>query len=616
MGALERSSKLPDEIIDAHQSRADLLKWKFILVAALGAVALGLGEKSSPAPLLLALIPWVCLYVDLLCSNLNLRQIAIGTFYARSRKESYECFVQQHRSVFDMEDWALYDSTYIICIILSAIGLALTNWPPHLENEASLRWWQEPVSQGRFITLAAVVALSLSWGVGFNCRKRRKIIEAVGNRGEITSLLHPHYTREEFTALERFLAQKGCFTFRSLPNGLFPAAAVSPKHRSGYQYVWVRDNVHIAHAHFICGDMSTAARNAATLMRYFQKHIQHFQDIITMPARKSDPMKRPHIRFDGEKLAEIDQKWSHAQNDALGYFLWFYCKLAQENFVACGDPELECLAQFPLYFEAIEYWQDEDSGHWEETRKVSASSIGTVIAGLREFEGLMNEKQLWPNSTIAGHDLTPDRLKNLSQQGADALDKILPCESVEPGTCYRRYDSALLFLIYPLEVLPWDKARAILEDINAHLQGDYGIRRYPGDSYWFPDCKSKWKFRLRRLTADFSTNMSKRDAFAQFGAEAQWCIFDPIISVIYGQKYLASKGTSGDNTREFLRLQIEYLNRAVGQLTDGENGLPEFRSPEAYYLEKGRYVPNDNTPLLWSQANLWLAVNQMRKSLE
>jgi len=26
-------------------------------------------------------------------------------------------------------------------------------------------------------------------------------------------------------------------------------------------------------------------------------------------------------------------------------------------------------------------------------------------------------------------------------------------------------------------------------------------------------------------------------------------------------------------------------------------------------------VPNDHTPLLWSQANLWLAVNQMAQSV-
>ncbi len=38
------------------------------------------------------------------------------------------------------------------------------------------------------------------------------------------------------------------------------------------------------------------------------------------------------------------------------------------------------LTLFPLCFEAIAYWQDEDSDHWEEDRKITASSIRVVIA--------------------------------------------------------------------------------------------------------------------------------------------------------------------------------------------------------------------------------------------
>ena len=55
--------------------------------------------------------------------------------------------------------------------------------------------------------------------------------------------------------------------------------------------------------------------------------------------------------------------------------------------------QLKCLADFPRYFAAIRYWQDEDSGHWEEVRKVLASSIGSVVAGLREFQRLMEKNQ-------------------------------------------------------------------------------------------------------------------------------------------------------------------------------------------------------------------------------
>ena len=41
-----------------------------------------------------------------------------------------------------------------------------------------------------------------------------------------------------------------------------------------------------------------------------------------------DVTLRPHIRFNGTELRENDQHWSHAQNDAIGYFLWLFCKIA------------------------------------------------------------------------------------------------------------------------------------------------------------------------------------------------------------------------------------------------------------------------------------------------
>lgn len=205
----------------------------------------------------------------------------------------------------------------------------------------------------------------------------------------------------------------------------------------------------------------------------------------------------------------------------------------------------------------------------------------------------------------------PGRMEKLIKPGREALAKILPCESIKPENCYRRYDSSLLFLIYPLEVLKWDEpwVRMILEDVKSRLQGDYGIRRYLGDSYWFRDYK---KVPASKRTADYSEEIEKRDALVRVGEEAQWCIFDPIISVIYGQRYLEMKA-AGEEANELLRLQTAYFNRALGQLTSRSIGVPELRAPEAYYIENGHYVPNDHTPLLWTQANLRLAMHQMQR---
>ncbi len=649
----ERESKLAEEILETQKSRSDMLKWKLVLVAALGAMGLGLSQEMKVAPLVLAIIPFVCVYVDLLCCNCNVRTILIGTYYATCCRDPYEGFVARHRSAFDMEDWALFGSTGLLCALVGIVGLFLTMAPPPSPTEqqsgapphgaaqrvadppsaealgavpprddagrAGPRHWftQRWRRQGVVLMGAGLVGALLSQLTKRACSSRvqlqTKQREILGKQ-DLLDFLQSEYTQEEVMTLWRSLAHKGTFTFRPLANGLYPAAA--PAHAgddSGYQYVWVRDNVHIAHAHYAWGEKNQAARTLSTLLAYFEKYRHRFDNIIEGKANASDPMSRPHVRFDGQELAEIDQKWPHAQNDALGYFLWCYSKLARDNNspVLCGARELECLAQFPSYFEAIRYWEDPDSGHWEETRKVSASSIGTVLAGLREFELLAEENPRWSDVILEGCRVTRQGLRDLQDNGRSALRRILTCECTQCD-CYRRYDSALLFLIYPLEVLSGDEAERILGDVTTCLEGDHGIRRYLGDSYWCPDYTEKLGPEAR--TGDFSENIQARDALLRPGEEAQWCIFDPIISVIYGRRYLELKQRRDKRATEFLLLQTEYLNRALRQLTDEKSDLPGFRCPEAYYLRKGQYVPNDQTPLLWTQANLWLAIKQMQQS--
>ena len=159
---LERSVKLPDEILQAQQSRSDLLKWKLVIAATLGAAGFGLSEKVDPAPLLLTLIPFSCLYVDLLCHNLSIRQIMIGTFYAKQRGDDYERFVARNRGALCMEDWALWGSTLTVCILLLfvGVGLRLDQTPP---TPAEVRPWFRHGTQGLILIIAALLGLVLSW---------------------------------------------------------------------------------------------------------------------------------------------------------------------------------------------------------------------------------------------------------------------------------------------------------------------------------------------------------------------------------------------------------------------------------------------------------------------
>jgi hypothetical protein len=269
-------------------------------------------------------------------------------------------------------------------------------------------------------------------------------------------------------------------------------------------------------------------------------------------------------------------------------------------------PNPELLALLPLYFQTIQYWQDEDSGHWEERRKIEASSIGAVVAGLRELRRLLTTSpSLAPR--FAGTKVTPDFLDRLIEPGTAALDAILPSECIQSDPLKRRrYDAALLFLVYPLEVVDDAMGQRIVEDVLGNLQGDHGIRRYLGDSYWTGDYKEKMP--ASQLTADVSERQEERDALARPGQEAQWCIFDPIVSVIAGRRYLRM-GDPADLDR-----QVHHLNRSLGQLTGPDCLQGELLCPEAYYLQHRRYVPNDNVPLLWTQANLRLALLAMEQS--
>jgi len=426
------------------------------------------------------------------------------------------------------------------------------------------------------------------------------------NQPEIS--LGPGDSREQLQAIASRLERRGTIVFHALPNGLFPAAVLgNDRGYTGYSYVWVRDNIHIAYAHYRTGRIDVAVHNLRTLMAYFLKYRKRFLDIIDRPADAAVPMNRPNIRFDGNSLEEVKDKWSHAQNDALGYFLWMYSKLANEEALIPSAEGRKMLALFARYFEAIRYWQDEDSGHWEEARKISASSIGVVLAGLTELGKLL--VQTGSILDDGGVLVSVETIQPLIEQGRKALNEILPAECIQTDPLkQRRYDAALLFLLYPLQIVEGAMAEQILGDVIGHLQGEIGIRRYLGDSYWAPDYKQKLKPAER--TADVSDDVSVRNRLLSgVGQEAQWCIFDPIVSCIYGLKFMSSRAP------EDLEKQRTYLNRSLAQITPAQSvDVPPFRCPELYYLEAGHYVPNDHVPLLWTQANLMLALKIMKES--
>ncbi len=435
----------------------------------------------------------------------------------------------------------------------------------------------------------------------------------------LADLVKSDYSSAEIAAIEKLLRARGALDFNALPTGLFPASPVDrDSEYTGYEAVWVRDNVHVANALAVCGATTEASRCVESLERWFRSQRRRLDATIERGAAPADPMERPHIRFNGKTLQEIPEQWNHGQNDAIGYLLWLYSRFFRQGLVG-GDPEaLQTIGRLALYLDAIAYWRDEDSGHWEEDPKIEASSIGAALAGLKAFRELLRQHGSFTVAVAADRRrLAAADLDRAIEEGQAALFDILPaeCKQEEPEK-RRPHDAALLFLIHPLGVVEGPAknspdagrvARQIVESVQSHLVGPHGVRRYLGDTFWCAD--------YHHLPEEIRTApVGQRDAWFRahnrpsqgVDGQAQWCLFDPLLSAIFG---IWHRKTGDPRWR---RLQVDHLNRALGQVVSVPPDGDGLRCPELFYSRDGTWVPNDVVPLLWTQANLILALHQTR----
>jgi hypothetical protein len=421
--------------------------------------------------------------------------------------------------------------------------------------------------------------------------------------GLLRHLIAENYTPENLAKIKEVLTASHTHEVSPVANGLFAASSSqAPDSATGYQNVWIRDNIMVADSLRRRGEYDPAITCVHGLTRFFEKQLPRFREIIEDPVRvlREDANRRPHIRFTAQTLGELPEKWPHAQNDALGHALWFRFLLANTGALPMSAQDYEIYGVFPAYFEAIEYWQDRDSGAWEEGRKINNSSIGAVVAGLEEM--LRQQKSAGAGrkeGIVSIRAAETGKLQQLIAKGRERLDDTLPFESPPE----RMVDSALLFLIHPLGVVrPGGMEDAILNLVQARLKGEVGIKRYAGDSYFCQDY-DEW-FAPGQMSSDFSERLDYRDAHLQPGCEAQWCIFDPLLSVIYGQRFLADR-----SDRASFRKQVHYFNRSLAHVTAAGE------CPELYFLKDRRYIANAHTPLAWTQANQALALYLMEKSV-
>ena len=214
-----------------------------------------------------------------------------------------------------------------------------------------------------------------------------------------------------------------------------PAAWISAS-VTGYQNAWLRDNVMVAYSRLEAGDVDAAVACARGLMRFVETQAPRFAAIIARPSLKEAVELRPRVRFEANTLQELSESWSHAQNDALGYLLWFRARLHNLGYCPLEAEEREVIRLFIRYFDAIRYWEDPTAAHG----KRPASSIPRAWARWLP----VSKKPGLPEPSVAD---------SLIASGRDLLVRQLPLESLK----LRGADAAVLFLGLP------SRSRARLE---------------------------------------------------------------------------------------------------------------------------------------------------------
>jgi hypothetical protein len=123
----EIDNALRGEIVECQKAKAEFIRWKLIIVAAIGGAAFGLNDTAGQ-PALMALIPLVCVYVDSVCVHNDSRIMMIATFLCSSDQagaeaRAYEAHCRAHRYRFYGDGMVLFVSSFVLSVLVAAWGI-------------------------------------------------------------------------------------------------------------------------------------------------------------------------------------------------------------------------------------------------------------------------------------------------------------------------------------------------------------------------------------------------------------------------------------------------------------------------------------------------------------
>ncbi len=356
------------------------------------------------------------------------------------------------------------------------------------------------------------------------------------------------------------------------PNGGYVASPYSAEDGSGdaYNVYWIRDIMFATYANEYLGCYDRMVESLRLVLDIFKRYHHRIikASIVKPDVRHQRGLFMP-ARVHPTTLETITDDWGHHQLDVFGLFMYKIGDLIRKGYGFRFTPEdFTLIGHIRSYIFNMGF--EPDFGVWEEGPEAHSSSFGAVLGGLMMWfdQGYYDYK--YRQKIEIGH-LVPVSERMIAD-GHAALMSLLPRESEG-----RPYDMAQLSMLWPYSIVDFDTKKAILKNVETHLVGERGVRRYPGDVY------------------------CGKGLNAHQGETAQWPLGLAWLSICYAK--MAEYGREFDLGRQPIHLSWEervgYFRKAVEYFGKLEKAMtPEGYVPEMWVGEQLGH----NTPLAWAQS--------------
>ncbi len=190
------------EIIESQKERTNLIKWKLIMIAALGGTGLGFTKSGTipNAEYILCCIAIVCAYADIQCRNLSLRIFGISIFLRTIPvKESEKSYFAEYGDFLEevrkkaFEKGGLFKNQTLESLVIVGTSILLSII---LLLYAIIRHESSSIAIG----VSAICGILFAIWLYKNFQKRSMILKEVGNNRITSGIQHQEKNENDVEA--------------------------------------------------------------------------------------------------------------------------------------------------------------------------------------------------------------------------------------------------------------------------------------------------------------------------------------------------------------------------------------------------------------------------------